>query len=195
VDTLRSFLSKFFKSQSEERLRASIHSKWVDEDFISFLFYFLNDDFKNLPVHVIFCDDIIVAKEYLSNKPEHYWKAVENGKIGATFDKNVNTILLYLNHGEKLGDFLKLTLAFRFYHELRHAYQYFRMKEIYDYESKLYNPDVTMPGYRNQWLEQDANYFAYKTISENKEMFSKKCNIQNWKMDEFKPPAKHKKSL
>lgn len=166
-----------------------VESDYVTHEDIVFLHSLLPLAIANLPITVHLVDNPEKAKPYLTHFPSDYWKLVKEGHTGGTYDFKNNYIVVYT---ENLPDELfKIGLAFTLFHEWRHAYQYYVLRDVFHYEHNRYNSDTESDVYNEQWVEQDANYFANQMLTLNHEMLSMYTNVYDWQPVHREPAPRH----
>lgn len=83
----------------------------------------------------------------------------------------------------------KLEFFHTLFHELRHAYQHTFFKNFMIQADKHYIQNISLPDYKEQWIEQDANYYAWRIIQGNKEFFNELVDYHNWHTNEPQKPC------
>ena len=168
-------------------MKITIQSKHMNEEDIRFLYTLLPHSCQRLPIHVAVIDDIHVAKEFLQNSSPAFWERVKQGHTVASYNFATNRIAIFAEN--ILHDkYFFIRIAFSFFHEWRHAFQYHWLSEIFRYEWQRYMHDTSIAAYEEQWIEQDANHFAYQLLTINAKSVSSYIGFSDWNCS-IQPPA------
>ena len=170
-------------------MKLLVESDSVKHEDIVFLHMLLPQAIANLPITVHIVDDPENAKPYLAHFPSSYWQLVHEGHTGGTYDFEHDYIVIYTKNLPT--ELFMIGLAFTLFHEWRHAYQYYVLRDVFLYEYARYNSDTESDVYNEQWAEQDANYFANQMLTLNHEMLSIYTKVYDWQPVHREPAPRH----
>lgn len=171
-------------------MKLIVQSKLMNEEYIRFLHTLLPVSCQELPIHVAVIDDFQVANQFLQNTSPAFWERVQQRHTVATYEFTTNRIVVF-SENVLHDEYFFIRVAFSFFHEWRHAFQYHCLHDIFRYEWERYMHDTSDDAYEEQWIERDANYFAYQLITMNTESISSYIGISNWNCSVQPPAPRH----
>lgn len=181
-----------------------IQSDLVTQKEIEQAIAILDKATKNLDVEIYVFNDREhaknVTKPYLSSESFAFLEQSNNYLGTLAFLKNEEHICVDLkiflyefnlktSYAYEQPALIKLEFFHTLFHELRHAYQHTFFKNFMIEADKHYNGNINHPDYKEQWIEQDANYYAWRMIRGNKPFFNELVDYYIWHANEPQKPC------
>lgn len=168
----------------------TMKSDRISKEYMHFLYHLLPRYMQELSVQIAVVESVEQGKAFIEKAPDTFWELVEKRYFLAGYQPQTNRIVLFVQNFDEDEHFYN-RVAHSFFHEFRHAYQYYYVPDIFHYESKLYDQDARKDTYSDQWLERDANYFAYEILHQNKQELLQFLGTDVWKVKRIEAASRH----